>query len=92
LFLSVLSILNVELCYSRSVRDVSPWIWRDVKNYKQCGADQMLQQLLEMCTDPSQSLSPTQKLALLDTSLQAALGICNETNDPHKIKHHLTKL
>ncbi|KAG2086285.1 hypothetical protein BD769DRAFT_1396922 [Suillus cothurnatus] len=74
-----------------NVRDVSPWIWRDVKNYKQCGADQMLQQLLEMCTDPSQSLSPTQKSALLDTSLQAALGICNETNDPHKIKHHLTK-
>ncbi|KAG1778825.1 hypothetical protein EV702DRAFT_1044260 [Suillus placidus] len=73
------------------VSDVRPWIGRDVKNFEQCEADKMLKQLLEMCTDPSQSLPPSQELALLDTSLEAVLHLCNGSGVAQKIKQHLIK-
>ncbi|KAG1897795.1 uncharacterized protein F5891DRAFT_505686 [Suillus fuscotomentosus] len=73
------------------VSDVRPWIARDVKNFKRCGADEMLQRLLEMCADPNQSLPPSQKSTLLDTSLEAVLHLCNGTGVAQKIKQHLTK-
>ncbi|KAG1772481.1 hypothetical protein EV702DRAFT_1033620 [Suillus placidus] len=72
-----------------NVSDVHPWIGRDVKNFEQCGADEMLEQLLEMCIDPSQSLPPSQKSALLDTSLEAVLHLCNGSGVARKIKQHL---
>ncbi|KAG2048642.1 hypothetical protein BDR06DRAFT_1024315 [Suillus hirtellus] len=74
-----------------NVSDVRPWIARDVRNFKQCGADEMLQRLLEMCADPDQSLPPSQKSTLLDTSLEAVLPLCNGTGVAQKIKQHLTK-
>ncbi|KAG1861394.1 hypothetical protein C8R48DRAFT_711317 [Suillus tomentosus] len=73
------------------VSDVRPWIARDVRNFKQCGADEMLQQLLEMCADPNQSLPPNQKSTLLDTSLEAVMPLCNGPGVAQKIKQHLTK-
>ncbi|KAG2134181.1 uncharacterized protein EDB93DRAFT_849610 [Suillus bovinus] len=73
------------------VSDVSPWIERDVRNYEQCGADKMLQQLLEMCIDSSQSLPPSQKSTLLDSSLDAVLHLCNESDEAQKIKRHFIK-
>ncbi|KAG1796393.1 uncharacterized protein HD556DRAFT_299238 [Suillus plorans] len=73
------------------VSDVRPWIARDVKNFKRCGADEMLQQLLEMCAAPNQSLPPSQKSTLLDTSLEAVLPLCNGPGVAQKIKQHLTK-
>ncbi|KAG2363000.1 hypothetical protein BDR07DRAFT_1405681 [Suillus spraguei] len=72
-----------------NVDDVHPWIGRDVKNYAKCGADEMLQQLLEMCT--SQSLPPSQKSTLFDTSLEAVLHLCNGPGQAQTIKKHLTK-
>ncbi|KAG1864943.1 hypothetical protein DFJ58DRAFT_866135 [Suillus subalutaceus] len=74
-----------------NVSDVRPWIGRDVKNYQQSGADEMLQQLLEMCTDPSQSLPSSQKSTLFDTSLEAVLHLCNGPGVAQNIKQHLTK-
>ncbi|KAG1869234.1 hypothetical protein C8R48DRAFT_700775 [Suillus tomentosus] len=73
------------------ISDVRPWIARDVRNFKQCGADEMLQQLLEMCADPNQSLPPNQKSTLLNTSLEAVLPLCNGPGVAQKIKQHLTK-
>ncbi|KAG2036609.1 hypothetical protein BDR03DRAFT_921315 [Suillus americanus] len=51
----------------------------------------MLQQLLEMCTDPSQSLPSSQKSTLFDTSLEAVLHLCNGPGVAQNIKQHLTK-
>ncbi|KAG2352743.1 hypothetical protein BDR07DRAFT_1436180 [Suillus spraguei] len=64
-----------------NVDDVHPWIGRDVKNYKN--------QLLEMCT--SQSLPPSQKSTLFDTSLEAVLHLCNGRGKAQTIKKHLTE-
>lgn len=72
------------------VDDLRQWITRDIKNFKKCRADEMLQQLLEMCTDSSQSLPPSQKSALLDTSIEAVMKLCNgEKGVPKKVKQHL---
>ncbi|KAG2064221.1 hypothetical protein BDR04DRAFT_284843 [Suillus decipiens] len=50
----------------------------------------MLQRLLETCT--SQSLPPSQKSTLLDTSLEAVLHLCNgRGTKAQAIKKHLTK-
>lgn len=73
------------------VDDLRPWITRDIKNFKKCVADEMLQQLLEMCTDSSQSLPPSQKSALLGTSIEAVMHLCNESGVAQKIKQHLIK-
>jgi hypothetical protein len=82
-----------ELRYSRRVEDLRPWITRDIKNFKKCRADEMLQQLLEMCTDSSQSLPPSQKSALLGTSIEAVMKLCNgEKGVPKKVKQHLIEL
>ncbi|KAG2132299.1 uncharacterized protein EDB93DRAFT_1309956 [Suillus bovinus] len=74
-----------------NVSDVRPWIERDVRNFKRCGADTMLQQLLEMCTDPTESFPSSEKSTLLDTCLEAVLPLCNGPGVAQKIKQHLTK-
>ncbi|KAG1748232.1 hypothetical protein EDB19DRAFT_1847773 [Suillus lakei] len=74
------------------VNDVRPWIGRDVQNFKRCGADEILQQLLERCTDPSQPLPPSEKSMLLEVSLKAVLPICNGPGPvPQKMKKYLTE-
>ncbi|KIK32859.1 hypothetical protein CY34DRAFT_814033 [Suillus luteus UH-Slu-Lm8-n1] len=74
------------------VDDLREWITRDIKNFKKCEADEMLQQLLEMCTDSSQSLPPSQKSALLGTSIEAVMKLCNDEDGvPRKFKQHLTE-
>ncbi|KAG1730541.1 uncharacterized protein EDB91DRAFT_783481 [Suillus paluster] len=50
----------------------------------------MLQELLEMCTDPSQSLPDNEKSTLLGTSLKAVLHLCNGTGVAREIAKHLT--
>ncbi|KAG2113446.1 uncharacterized protein F5147DRAFT_46113 [Suillus discolor] len=76
---------------SDNVSDVRPWTMRDDRNFKRCGADEMLQRLLEICVNPTQSLLPSQKSTLLDTSLEAVLPLCNGPGVAQKIKQHLTK-
>ncbi|KAG2346936.1 hypothetical protein BDR05DRAFT_759322 [Suillus weaverae] len=72
------------------VNNVRPWITRDVQNFQKCEADTMLQELLAMCTGSSQSLSPSEKSTLLETSLEAVLPICNVGAVAQEIKGHLT--
>jgi hypothetical protein len=50
-------------------------------------ADKMQQQLLEMRTNPSHSLPPSQKL-LLNTSLEAVLHLYNRLGVAQNIKQH----
>ncbi|KIK34704.1 hypothetical protein CY34DRAFT_17538 [Suillus luteus UH-Slu-Lm8-n1] len=77
---------------SSAVDDLRPWITRDIKNFKICGADQMLLPLLKMCTDSSRSLPPSQKLALLGTCIEAVMHLLNgESGVPRKIKQHLNE-
>ncbi|KAG2121602.1 hypothetical protein DEU56DRAFT_94241 [Suillus clintonianus] len=72
------------------VSDVRPWISHDVRNFKECKADEMLQTLLERCTDSSQSL-PKKSPTLLEISLKAVLPLCNGDAAPtRKIKKHLS--
>ncbi|KAG1736705.1 hypothetical protein EDD22DRAFT_959726 [Suillus occidentalis] len=72
--------------------DLRRWITRDIKNFKICGADQMLLQLLKMCTDSSRSLPPGQKLALLGACIEAVMHLLNgESGVPQKIKQHLNE-
>ncbi|KAG2132078.1 hypothetical protein DEU56DRAFT_812987 [Suillus clintonianus] len=72
------------------VRDVHPWIARDVEDYKECAVDKMLAELLYRCKDNSKPLPD--KSTLLDDSLKAVLPICNEGNDAQIIKNHLVTL
>ncbi|KAG1772956.1 hypothetical protein EV702DRAFT_1281245 [Suillus placidus] len=72
------------------VNNVRPWITRDVQKFQKCEADTMLQELLARCTGSSQSLSPSEKLTLLETSLKAVLPICNVGAVAQDIKGHLT--
>ncbi|KAG2046456.1 hypothetical protein BDR06DRAFT_965067 [Suillus hirtellus] len=55
------------------VKNVSPWIARDVQNFEKCEADTMLQELLARCTGRSQNLSVNEKSKLLETALNADL-------------------
>ncbi|KAG1774509.1 hypothetical protein EV702DRAFT_1280603 [Suillus placidus] len=72
------------------VRDVRPWIARDVEDYQECAVDKMLEELLYHCKDDSKPLPD--KSTLLDDSLKAVLPICNEGNDAQIIKNHLVTL
>ncbi|KAG1901769.1 uncharacterized protein F5891DRAFT_1144295 [Suillus fuscotomentosus] len=74
----------------RRVKNVSPWIARDVQNFEKCKADTMLQELLARCTGPSQNLSVNEKSKLLETALNAVLPICNAGAVAQEIKGHLT--
>ncbi|KAG0700633.1 hypothetical protein DFH29DRAFT_613654 [Suillus ampliporus] len=73
------------------VDDVRQWIGRDVRHFRTSDADKMLQQLLEKCTDPSQSLPDNEKSKLRETSLQAVLHLCNETSVAREMAKHLTE-
>ncbi|KAG1901817.1 uncharacterized protein F5891DRAFT_1277565 [Suillus fuscotomentosus] len=72
------------------VKNVSPWIARDVQNFEKCEADAMLQELLARCTGRSQNLSVNEKSKLLETALNAVLPICNAGAVAQEIKGHLT--
>ncbi|KAG1805109.1 uncharacterized protein HD556DRAFT_1283541, partial [Suillus plorans] len=72
------------------VKNVRPWIARDVQNFEKCEADTMLQELLARCTGYSQNLSVSEKSKLFETSLNAVLPICNVGAVAQEIKGHLT--
>ncbi|KAG1804617.1 hypothetical protein EV424DRAFT_1517365 [Suillus variegatus] len=72
------------------VKNVRPWIARDVQNFEKCKADTMLQELLARCTGSSQNLSVSEKSKLLETALNAVLPICNVGAVAQEIKGHLT--
>ncbi|KAG1741269.1 hypothetical protein EDB19DRAFT_717988 [Suillus lakei] len=71
-------------------KNVSPWIRREVEDYKECPVDDMLQELLYRCRDRSKPLPD--KGTLFDDSLQAVLPICNEGNDAQVIKNNMADL
>ncbi|KAG1741280.1 hypothetical protein EDB19DRAFT_1875935 [Suillus lakei] len=72
------------------VKNVSPWIGRDVEDYRECPVDGMLQELLYRCRDRSKPLPD--KSRLLNDSLKAVLPICNEGNDAQVIKKNMAEL
>ncbi|KAG2337730.1 hypothetical protein BDR05DRAFT_1045369 [Suillus weaverae] len=84
--------VHIKLRHTRRVNDVRPWIRRDVENFRQCGADRMLQDLLEKCIDPSQSLPASEKSMLLKTTLETVLPLCQGKVKDHEIKRHLRSL
>ncbi|KAG0693398.1 hypothetical protein DFH29DRAFT_1084235 [Suillus ampliporus] len=65
------------------VDDIRPWIARDVENFRRCGADTMLQELLHGCKDTS--VPPIEKSKLFADSLKAVERICND----EKITEHV---
>ncbi|KAG0698152.1 hypothetical protein DFH29DRAFT_1019768 [Suillus ampliporus] len=65
------------------VDDIRPWIARDVENFRRCGADTMLQELLHGCKDTS--VPPIEKSKLFGDSLKAVERICND----EKITEHV---
>ncbi|KAG1720569.1 uncharacterized protein EDB91DRAFT_1280577 [Suillus paluster] len=65
------------------ISDLRPWNSRDVENFRQCGADAMLQELLDGCQDTS--VPPIEKSKLLKDSLNAVVNLCNN----EKIKEHV---
>ncbi|KAG1720577.1 uncharacterized protein EDB91DRAFT_1230992 [Suillus paluster] len=65
------------------ISDLCPWISWDVENFRQCGADAMLQELLDGCQDTS--VPPIEKSKLLKDSLNAVVNLCNN----EKIKEHV---
>ncbi|OAX31211.1 hypothetical protein K503DRAFT_870719 [Rhizopogon vinicolor AM-OR11-026] len=71
------------------IRDVRPWITRDIQDHKKCGTDAMLQELLYRCGDTSKPVPD--KSILLKTCLDAVLPICNKS-DAKDIKQHLAAL
>lgn len=73
-----------------NVNDIRSSIRRDVKNYRKCPIDKMLQELLYRCVDRSKPFPD--RPTLLDDCLKAILPICNKGNDAQKIKQHLGDL
>jgi len=81
---------DIELCPSLRIKDLCPWIARDVENYRTCEIDTMLKELLYHCRD-TQKPNPD-KSELLVSSLHAVLKVCNEGTSAQGIKTLLTEL
>ncbi|OJA14918.1 hypothetical protein AZE42_12843, partial [Rhizopogon vesiculosus] len=71
------------------IKDLRPWITRDVENYRTCEIDTMLEELLYHCRDTNKP-NPD-KSELLVSSLKAVLKVCNEGTPAQHIKTLLTK-
>ncbi|OJA14917.1 hypothetical protein AZE42_13416 [Rhizopogon vesiculosus] len=70
------------------IKDLRPWITRDVENYRTCEIDTMLEELLYRCRDTNQP--DPDKSELLVSSLKAVLKVCNEGTPAQHIKTLLT--
>ena len=81
-------IFNCSL--SRRVKNISPWVSRDVEAYTECEIDAMIEELLYRCRDKTKP--DPDKSALFRKALNAVLTVCNDGKSAQDIKEFLNHL
>ncbi|KAN0079845.1 hypothetical protein V8E55_009411 [Tylopilus felleus] len=74
---------------SLEVREVNPWISRDIERAQHCEVDKMIKYFLLDCMDDSRS-TMNDAAAIFETCLDRVLPVCNgDVSDSSKIRNNL---
>jgi len=84
------SVTDIDSPLSRRVKNLGPWVSRDVEAYAECEIDTMIEELLYRCRDKAKP--DPDKSALLRTALNTVLTVCNDGKSAQDIKEFFNHL